>query len=81
VALHLVGEILDFGVWHECIIRRDAGLPRIEQFGVGNALGSLVDVGGTVDDRGRLAAEFERDRGEIAPGGFRDQAADPGSSR
>ena len=41
-------------------------------------VGGLVEIGGAVDDRRRLAAEFERDRRQVAPGGFRDQAADPG---
>ena len=63
-------------VRHQRIIRRDAGLAGIEQFAVGDALGGLVEIGGAVDDRGRFAAELERDRRQIAPGGFRDQTAD-----
>ena len=77
----LVGEILHLGFRHQRIIRRDAGLAGIEQLAIGDALGGLAEIGGAVDDRGRFAAEFERDRREVASGGFRDQAADPGRAR
>ena len=36
------------------------------------------EIGGAVDDRRRFAAEFERDRRQIASGRFGDETADPG---
>ena len=81
VALQPLGEILHRGFRHQRIVRRDAGLAGIEQFAVGDALGGLVEIGGAVDDRGRFAAEFQRDRRQIASGGFRDQRGRRGSSQ
>ena len=40
------GEGLHRFFRHQRIVKRDAGLPGVEQFCVGDALGSLVDIGG-----------------------------------
>lgn len=42
---HLFGEGLQRAPRNQYIIRRDAGLPGIEQFSVGDALGRLVEIG------------------------------------
>ena len=76
--LHLVGEILHLAFRHQRVIRRDAGLAGIEQLAVGDALRGFREIGGAVDDGGRFAAEFERDRRQIAPGRFGDETADAG---
>ena len=78
---HLVGKFLHRVLRHQRVVRRDAGLAGIEQLGIGDALRGLVEIGGAVDDRGRFAAEFQRHRGQVAPGGFGDDAGRPGSSR
>jgi hypothetical protein len=75
---HLFGERLQRALRHQHVVRRDAGLPGIEQLAVGDALGRLLEIGGGIDDRRRLAAELERDGREIASRGLRDQPPDPG---
>ena len=64
---HFFGEGLQRALGHQHIVRRDAGLPGIEQLAVGDALGRLLEVGERVDDRRRLAAELERHGREVAP--------------
>ena len=81
VGLQLVGEILHRIFRHQRVVGRDAGLAGIEQLAIGDARGGFSEIGGSIDDGGRFAAEFQRDRCQVAAGGFRHESADRGSIR
>ena len=62
------------------VIRRDAGLPGVEQLAVGNLDSGVIEVAGLVDDAGRLAAELQRHRRQVGGGFGSDLAPDGGGA-
>ena len=65
---------------HEHVVRRDAGLPCVEELAPDDPPRGDADVRRRLDDAGRLAAELERDRDEVRRGGGEDFAADGGAA-
>jgi hypothetical protein len=60
------------------VVGGEAGLAGVQELGVEDARGGLVDVEVVGDDRRRLAAELERDRRQVLGGGAHDGAAGVG---
>ena len=67
-------RILDLAA-DEQIIRRDAGLARVQQLAEGNAPGGQGNVGALIHDDGAFAAQFQQNGGQVDAGLFHDQAA------
>jgi hypothetical protein len=69
-------ERFDLRVRHERVVGRDARLSRVEQLARHEARGQSIEVRIDVEDRGRLAAQLERDGREVLRGGERDAPPD-----
>ena len=69
-------EVLNSVALDQHVVGGDAGLPGIEQLAADDALCSRRVVVLGMHDRGRLAAELERDRREVRRCGLHDEPAD-----
>ena len=80
--MHLLAQCGDEGIApggrQQHVIGGDAGLPAVEPLAGGDARGSLLDRVIVGDQHRRLAAQFQRQRGQVGGGGGHHLAPDRG---
>ena len=87
VAVHLAdvlrnrfGERFYKALRAEHVVRRNAGLARVQALAPGNLFHGIFDVHVVEDDGGRFSTEFEREPCMDFGGAFRDMRTDVGAS-
>lgn len=78
--LVLTDEFLDAPARYQHVVGRDAGLSGVEALAEGDPLGGVLHRHAVGDDRRRLAAQLQGDRGQVLGGGAHHVLADAGGA-